>query len=88
MSLAAGTFATLSKSANFPSELPQLTSWATADTALRCRVQERELEGIQKLCSTAPCLGWHPAGLAHAGSIQNLYVAIICLPGGLHKLFF
>lgn len=34
MSLAAGTFATLSKSANFLSEPPHFTSWATEDHEL------------------------------------------------------
>jgi hypothetical protein len=38
MSLAAGTFATLSRSANFLSELPHFTSWATEDHGLEMQV--------------------------------------------------
>lgn len=88
MSLAAGTFATLSTSANFFLNYHILPAGPQQTTALRCRVQKHAQDSIRMLYSTGPTLGWHPAGEVHADSIQNLCVAITSLPGGLQKPLF
>lgn len=84
MSLAAGAFATLSKSANFPSDLPHFNSWATVDHGLgvqgtgTCTGQlRRPFSGLTSSWGS-PC--WF-------GSMQNS-ANITCSSEGLYKLCF